>query len=114
MDQRLPEVRDAASQVAQLQSDMNDIKTLVGELQLERQRVDSVSKLLKADIGRRETPSASTQDIMAFVRHVDALVWRTRPNSVRRDDAVFAKENIEHLAKRISAWEAAIRADRIR
>ena len=81
-NQPLPDVRDAASQVAQLQSDMNDIKTMVEELQLERQRIHSVSNLLKTDGGQQETPSAaSTQDVSAFVRHVDALVWRTRPDS---------------------------------
>lgn len=62
------------------------------------------------------------QRVLDFVRRVDSLVWLKRDpdenvdgtrsaatSDARRDEAIFASENLDYLERRIAVWEEVVR-----
>ena len=106
-----PALGDAASQVKRLQTELNVIKTILEQVKLEQQRIADQPILPYGNASRDvDASQASSSDVLDFVRHVDSLVWlRTKPGSMRRDEAIFAKDNLIHLRQRLTAWDHAMR-----
>jgi exonuclease VII small subunit len=81
-----------------------------------------------------ESSPASQNDLLRLVRHLDSLVWMRNPHTytegaevrkgnqhekigngisigkgTRNDDIIFTKGNLDHLARRMGAWENIVR-----
>ena len=67
------------------------------------------------ETGASPGPVLATQaEVLNFVRRVDGLVWMTQEGKsrVRSDAMVFEKGNLDHVLRRVAAWEDAIRRKR--
>lgn len=80
-----------------------------------------------------ESSPASQNDLLRLIRHLDSLVWVRNPHNeleaetgggnmqgttsngiligkgTRNDNIIFTKGNLDHLAKRMGAWENIVR-----
>lgn len=80
-----------------------------------------------------ESSPASQNDLLRLIRHLDSLVWMRNPHNeleaetgggnmqgttsngiligkgTRNDNIIFTKGNLDHLAKRLGAWENIVR-----
>lgn len=110
----LPPLDDAAAQVARLQADLHDVKTMLDQLKMQQQIQPGRTQDQVPRPNTSDSQMASMADVMAFARSIDSLVWlTTRPGSARRDEAVFTQANLAHLARRVAASEQAIRSERL-